>query len=442
MLFFVPYNLVIVMKDDVSEQINVHPNFLQALIISQHATLEFKVRHPVDIAELRGRFFLIFKKSASSRYKKIVIHRRQKNTRTIRKRVAEFVDRYKGDLPVVHKLNDYFKNLKLGEWFEIVPYAQLADQMQHLKATRLMYALNAGKDFDEIWQEAKDEFGDLMEVYQLSTFDCAEGKKRRLGEPDKKKRVCRFCNNSRIPLSFKNEAHAISEAFGNKKIISNEECDGCNTAFGQGIESELTIYLRVYLMMARIEGKNGIAKKTKGKNFSLAMAESMTIEMSDPVQNEGHFVGELRLVTNEHSTFQNLYRCLCKFAIGVMNRDKLPQFNKTVEWINGKTSKSILPRIAMKIIPHEAYQYPFLAIYELKQDQSNRPKLVAEFRISVLRFLFIVPSFSDEESDFTHENAYCDYWNFFKYYSSSSGWIFNDFSDDVSKQVVYKMTFD
>ena len=57
---------------------------------------------------------------------------------------------------------------------------------------------------------------------------CEFGTKRiHIGEQNKEKRICRFCNNKSENVTFKNKAHAISEALGNKTIILNEECDNC-----------------------------------------------------------------------------------------------------------------------------------------------------------------------------------------------------------------------
>ncbi len=80
-------------------------------------------------------------------------------------------------------------------------------------------------------------FGEIKKVYSISAFDAST--KKTIGEQDKSKRVCRFCNNTRTNISFNNIAHAISESLGNKKIILNEECDECNSEFGSasGIES-------------------------------------------------------------------------------------------------------------------------------------------------------------------------------------------------------------
>ena len=40
-------------------------------------------------------------------------------------------------------------------------------------------------------------------------------------------------------VSFRQEAHAIPEALGNKTLFVSYECDRCNNSFGRGIENDL-----------------------------------------------------------------------------------------------------------------------------------------------------------------------------------------------------------
>ena len=73
-------------------------------------------------------------------------------------------------------------------------------------------------------------FNDLP--YELFLF--VPTQKIVVGESDKNKRRCIYCggflgDNKRT--TFKEKAHAIPEALGNKKFIQNEECDSCNSFF-------------------------------------------------------------------------------------------------------------------------------------------------------------------------------------------------------------------
>lgn len=62
-------------------------------------------------------------------------------------------------------------------------------------------------------------------------------------------------------MTFKKEAHAISEGFGNSNLINNEECDSCNETFGNTIEREFNEFFNFFKIFYNIKGKNGVAKE-------------------------------------------------------------------------------------------------------------------------------------------------------------------------------------
>ncbi|MBV8095742.1 MAG: hypothetical protein JO110_21445, partial [Acetobacteraceae bacterium] len=69
---------------------------------------------------------------------------------------------------------------------------------------------------------------------------------------DKHDRVCRFCGEHEPKVTFKDRAHAIPEALGNKSLFTNYECDICNHAFGEGIEKHLGNWSKPSRTFARI----------------------------------------------------------------------------------------------------------------------------------------------------------------------------------------------
>ena len=71
-------------------------------------------------------------------------------------------------------------------------------------------------------------------------------------------RVCRFCRRNDATVSFRAKAHAIPEAFGNKTLFTNYECDQCNQFFGTAIENDLGAYTKPARVFARIPGKRSV----------------------------------------------------------------------------------------------------------------------------------------------------------------------------------------
>lgn len=54
------------------------------------------------------------------------------------------------------------------------------------------------------------------------------------------------------------KSHAISEALGNKRIISIEECDDCNNKFSMSIEPDIVKYFSLHRNYWSIKGKGGV----------------------------------------------------------------------------------------------------------------------------------------------------------------------------------------
>src|SRR5207244_12306637 len=59
----------------------------------------------------------------------------------------------------------------------------------------------------------------------------------------KRNRSCRFCGRS-ATTTFKNVSHAIPQSFGNKNLITLDECDACNRLFSESFEHDFDNYTR------------------------------------------------------------------------------------------------------------------------------------------------------------------------------------------------------
>ena len=76
---------------------------------------------------------------------------------------------------------------------------------------------------------------------------------------------CRFCGGCSPEASFRQKAHAIPEALGNKTLFTSYECDICNQMFGRGIENDLGNWSKPMRTLSLISGKSGIPT-LKGKS--------------------------------------------------------------------------------------------------------------------------------------------------------------------------------
>ena len=61
-------------------------------------------------------------------------------------------------------------------------------------------------------------------------------------------------------MTFDLIAHAFPECIGNHVLVSNYECDDCNTFFGKTIENDYGKFFDLYHSIMHIKGKNGYKK--------------------------------------------------------------------------------------------------------------------------------------------------------------------------------------
>lgn len=406
-------------------------------------TTEMEIESENDISLILNDLLMAFAKEIDYENLKINIYYLQQNTEEFRAKINSVIQKYKTFEPKIQQINTYFKDLKDNEYFFIFPNDTIHKQ-QSFHLFNYLSALQKGEDFEKISKEIDELFGVLMDNYEMFAFDADRKNNIKIGESDKSKRVCRYCNKKSPEVSFKKVAHSISEALGNKKIITNDECDACNEKFGEGIENDLILYLNLYRVFFRIRGKNGIPK-LKGKNFEIEIKNEETITI-DILSDEEIAVSDcndfqVRLETTEKITTQNIYKTLSKYALGVIDRTQIVNFKDTIEWINGKKNIDNLPKIAILTSYDLFSTHPKLTVYLRKSKDDKLPYAVAEFRFTYLTFVYIIPNSNKDTTDFTQDNNFEYFWNFFKHYSSIQDWSFQKMDDNTIRPFVINLKF-
>ncbi|MFR9546552.1 MAG: HNH endonuclease [Rikenellaceae bacterium] len=206
----------------------------------------------------------------------------------------------------------------------------------------------------------------LCSTYNIDAYSQG-GSKRHIGEPDRSLRVCRFCGKSYSETTFRNKSHAISEAFGNKDIICNEECDACNYLFSETLERDLYNHIGLIYALHNIKGKNGL-RKIRG-NAIVIDENSVKLNVPDFAPNMEGINGEHLQYSIVEDTMkftpQNIYKCFCKFAISVINKEYLQRLTKTIEWLSSDKMYKKLPPVWRK--NSNSPLNPSIAIYTRKE---------------------------------------------------------------------------
>jgi hypothetical protein len=384
----------------------------------------------------------------------IKLNTTQQATKKLKSSVTKFVNNYKDEDPRFNKLTSFFQSLNDKEWFYVLPQNDLGFKMSFY-IQRSLNLLSEEYTFDEVTEILKEEkkefnktFSNFLEDYNINIIPSEN--KYYVGESNKQKRVCRFCEGTMEDgTTFKNTAHAIPEALGNKNIINNEECDECNSKFEESIERDLINYFNIYRVFWGIKGKNGVPK-IKFKDNKLIDYQDGIFYIQDIVDdsfqgiNEINFPKNIKFESYNSINMMNIYRCLCKISLSTIDNKYIKYFDETIKWINKNKNldnNNILPKIAVLLNPLNLNEQPNITLYIRKSNNFDYPFLVSELRIYTFIFVYIVPFSSKDNKKFI-KDEYDYFWSKFKHYHTSSDWKFEDFSSDIDRDFVVNLKLD
>ncbi|MDC9513100.1 hypothetical protein PSH47_04900 [Pseudoalteromonas sp. CST5] len=421
-------------------------------LVSLKKTSSFSLSAHIDeMEEHMLEVLLVFGAEIDGDNRELTITSLLKNTETLRSRVSEYVSKYRDHSPVINKLNDFFRSLDDNEEFYLLPGIKELTQKQEMEIhIELLSHLNSALDLPFVQEKFSETFDDFLDKYSIEGR--ISDKKIKVGERLKSNRVCRFCNNTRDNVtSFSQEAHAISESLGNKTVILNEECDGCNKYFSETIERDIDTYLKILTAFFKVRNKDNKVPKIKGKNFEFF--HNTTSEGPDHIlmyKPSGDDEGlekstsskRIPLKFNGKVKMQNIYKALVKFSLSVIDNDDLNKFGKTIRWISGDFFYKKLPKIAVLTSYHGFSKGAELKVYLRKDNDARLPFAVGEFQFTFLKYVFIIPTFDDDEYDFTEKDNYEYFWSFFKFYHHEKNWDYQCFSNSEAKDFVFNMLLD
>lgn len=310
-----------------------------------------------------------------------------------------------------YRIKHYLEEIPEGQIFLIVA-GHIEDELTFFRYNIQLSQLNGEKTDTEGSIQRIDSY--LWEHYEVLSF---KGEDRRsIGTYDKSKRVCRFCGKSIPNVSFQHKSHAISEALGNKGLVCYEECDDCNSRFNNTIEQDLINLLAFHLLLHGVRGKKGL-RTLKGDGITIRLnpnsrdihgrdtLEYVLRDMPDirDAQVVAHEISKVYDFPGNTYTPQNIYKCLCKYVISLIDSSELEFFQDTIAWINGPLEKHRLPPIWHYQVSNDnkTWEQPTtLFILRRKHSHKEIPYCWAIMIIAGDPYLFIVPFCSQDKYKF------------------------------------------
>ena len=391
----------------------------------------------IDLLFLFNAQFDVEKQSIGIGYK-------HQYTEEFKERLNNFINKYKKILPQIQGIAQKFSKLKPDEWFFTLPPIEF-NTKQKYELEKELNQLN-GIESEITNSNIESLFAGVMDNYEIITFDLDKGRKIRIGEGLKSNRVCRFCTLQSPDVSFQKEAHAISEALGNKKLILNEECDSCNEFFDEYVERDFVFYHDLARTMFGVKNKENKIPKMKGKNFEFFKDEDKNLNVAIVINDKNDKNQEppntIYLNTGNKIRVQNVYKALCKFALSVMDKEFLEYFSDTIDWLRNKNTAAYLPKIAVLNSCSFFTDRPEITLFFRNNDNYDLPFLVVEFRFTYYMYIFIVPFSSKDKFRFLSESEYQMFLDCFNHIRAKGDFSFVDFSENLEKELRYTINFE
>jgi hypothetical protein len=361
----------------------------------------------------------------------------QEYNEAISKKISDFVVKHSADFPELKSVKAQIEKIPYGKFFGFLPQNLMSDTKEKITIRNHLHSKNYGLNFDELEKNSQETFGNLVENYFVTAFG---SHRLRIGEHDRNKRVCRFCQKKVPKVTFKNKAHAISESLGNKHLVLLDECDICNERFSKTIEQDIVQYLSLFRTIYGVKAKGG-TKGLKEKNFTFENDPTLLLTLKNAIRpSELTLPYKITLKYDQKMNLQNIYRCLCKYFLSVIKTEDLAPFSETIKWINNEVSIPLLPVISELIDYGTFCLEPELLTFIRKNDNSKLPYAIGELRFTCKRMLFILPLVKAPEVDFTVKENYDYFWNYLPHLKLLEGVSFMDYSNDTARDLILNLS--
>ena len=225
-------------------------------------------------------------------------------------------------------------------------------------------------------------------------------KKTFLGDP--KRKQCCICNKKETEASFRTKKHIIPASFGNKWLLSFEECDGCNEKLGKKLENELAAMFLPQRVMCRIPKRNGYPKIQIGQKSSYMLGGATKLSIS-LIDGENDF--EVKHLENNELSITvpalpfypiNAIKSIAHSLWLLLDKQKRRKYYDILSWIKGEIE--IIPFIFHEgFIPGPDDGTLSITVWEKSKENCDLADLIIKFHFSNTFIIWELPNFKTGE---------------------------------------------
>lgn len=190
-------------------------------------------------------------------------------------------------------------------------------------------------------KELEGELKVFFEDYFIDDIIFHPDKKPSLKQ--KKERVCRFCSRTMPNVTFRKDAHTIPQLTGNRNMVSDFECDTCNSLFSK-YETQLAYFLGVSRSLSFLKGLEGLPKyKTPDKKL---IVEEDKIDnkikiISDGLDNNHWEIDEenrkIKIFSVKHPYIPiDVFKSLIKMGLCYIDDENIPHLQSVFKILQTK----------------------------------------------------------------------------------------------------------
>lgn len=218
--------------------------------------------------------------------------------------------------------------------------------------------------------------------------------------------ICKYCDQKDL-TKFKSKAHLIPEFTGNKDWFCYDECDDCNNKFS-AYEYNLKNFGAFKNAHLPIQGKKKYPKYVDGHHdFLIQFQEDGNLVMNAKGETDFFKIENERInIKSVTMPFVplNVYKCLFKIAVSMMNSKDFKQFDSALPWLTD-TKMMIEPKI-----PHTMLYNPNgkpvkkpVAVLLKRKENYNCPEFSLIFVWGFYIFQIFLP-FNNADEDLDYSN--------------------------------------